>query len=133
VDWVENTRDPKPLGRTDHAMVYDSVRKEMVMFGGYTSIPTWRELNDTWVYKKGLVYSGKITGLKIDSQGSRIGCRLVGRPLLPRIPRFVSAPGAPTPRPVWPARPGVTIIQPSVPRLPRPIPAGWRSRPNFMP
>jgi hypothetical protein len=48
-DWVRLSPATSPPGRYGHRMVYDSVRDEIVMFGGYRNGP----LSDTWVYKNG--------------------------------------------------------------------------------
>jgi len=45
-DWTQVTTASSPSARYDHAMVYDSVRGKVVMFGGLGS----GYLNDTWEY-----------------------------------------------------------------------------------
>jgi len=48
-DWVRLTPATTPPARYGHRMVYDSVRQEIVMFGGYRN----GALSDTWVFKNG--------------------------------------------------------------------------------
>lgn len=48
-DWVRLSPATTPPARYGHRMVYDSVRQEIVMFGGYRN----GELGDTWVFKNG--------------------------------------------------------------------------------
>ncbi|HIE71069.1 MAG TPA: hypothetical protein EYP98_13340, partial [Planctomycetes bacterium] len=46
VDWTQSTPASSPSARYNHAMVYDSVRGKVVMFGGQAPGTT----NDTWEY-----------------------------------------------------------------------------------
>ena len=45
-DWTQVTAASSPTARVDHAMVYDSARAKLVMFGGYDGL----YLNDTWEF-----------------------------------------------------------------------------------
>ena len=47
-EWsrVVDAAHPNPGKRTSHAMVWDSTRERMLLFGGYNEVP----LNDTWTY-----------------------------------------------------------------------------------
>jgi N-acetylneuraminic acid mutarotase len=46
-EWVKLTTKGSPTARFNHAMVYDSDRKEMVLFGGFSSLG---RIGDTWIY-----------------------------------------------------------------------------------
>jgi len=47
--WVKRTPPTSPGGRMYHAMVYDTARQRVVLFGGYTgAFSGTRSLNDTW-------------------------------------------------------------------------------------
>ena len=48
-DWKEEHPAKSPSARSSHAMAYDSVKSEVVLFGGYDA--NENPLNDTWVWK----------------------------------------------------------------------------------
>lgn len=52
-NWTERKFDPLPSSRFYSKMVYDSLRKHFVLFGGrtYTDADEYSSLNDTWIYQ----------------------------------------------------------------------------------
>lgn len=49
--WTNVYPTTRPLGRSDHAMVYDPVTKQTILFGGMRDVgDTTYLLNDTWAY-----------------------------------------------------------------------------------
>jgi N-acetylneuraminic acid mutarotase len=48
--WTQLTYD-EPLARYGHAMAYDSIRKKVVLFGGYNSV--YGYFSDTWEFSNG--------------------------------------------------------------------------------
>lgn len=49
--WIQRTPVTSPVGRSRLALVYDSERQQIVLFGGYTWPPAPNALlNDTWVW-----------------------------------------------------------------------------------
>ena len=48
IEWLETTPSDSPPARSSHAMVYDTARRCVVLFGGWNS-GTW--LGDTWEYR----------------------------------------------------------------------------------
>jgi hypothetical protein len=48
--WTQRTPSVSPPGRDSHAMVYDPVRRVIVLFGGYSGNPSNLYLNDTWEF-----------------------------------------------------------------------------------
>ncbi len=55
-NWVQQTPNISPPGRTGHALAYDAARGQIVMFGGANNVTTACAggcppyLNDTWVW-----------------------------------------------------------------------------------
>jgi hypothetical protein len=47
--WTQK-QDVGPKPRTGHAVVYDIARKQVVLFGGDTTVDAGTRLNDTWVW-----------------------------------------------------------------------------------
>ncbi len=50
-EWTDINPSNKPPGRSDHAMAYDPVTKQTILFGGMRDVgDTTYILNDTWAY-----------------------------------------------------------------------------------
>lgn len=46
--WIQRFPTNSPSGRSSHTLAYDSIRTQLVLFGGRNETA---ELNDTWIYK----------------------------------------------------------------------------------
>ena len=64
-EWTKLTPTGSPIARFNHAMVYDSDRKEIVVFGGFSYSG---RVGDTWVYN---IASNKWTNETPDKSPSR--------------------------------------------------------------
>jgi hypothetical protein len=69
--WTNQNPKNAPTARDEHAMVYNSARGEIILFGGIEPVSHLWHLNDTWVYNFRPVHpSGTYTSIPYDVGGT---------------------------------------------------------------